>query len=140
MSYFDESKDSENISLEWLAMITGIITVIVTTYLIFGTDWNAYRSANIVLGVAFLIFVTYAFTHSKKLKSSISLSKAKERALFAEIEKSNIKLAETELELREKEFTIDEMRNEAGSMISTIDGLELKIEELEDKVKEALSN
>tara|TARA_B110000977_G_scaffold72362_1_gene98013 strand:- start:5786 stop:6208 length:423 start_codon:yes stop_codon:yes gene_type:complete len=140
MSYFDESKDSENISLEWLAMITGIITVIVTTYLIFGTDWNAYRSTNIVLGVAFLIFVTYAFTHSKKLKSSISLSKAKERALFAEIEKSNIKLAETELELREKEFTIDEMRNEASSMISTIDGLELKIEELEDKVKEALSN
>lgn len=140
MSYFDESKDSENISLEWLAMITGIITVIVTTYLIFGTDWNAYRSTNIVLGVAFLIFVTYAFTHSKKLKSSISLSKAKERALFAEIEKSNIKLAETELELREKEFTIDEMRNEAGSMNSTIDGLELKIEELEDKVKEALSN
>tara|TARA_B110000208_G_C11798508_1_gene440748 strand:- start:5838 stop:6260 length:423 start_codon:yes stop_codon:yes gene_type:complete len=140
MSYFDESKDSENISLEWLAMITGIITVIVTTYLIFGTDWNAYRSTNIVLGVAFLIFVTYAFTHSKKLKSYISLSKAKERALFAEIEKSNIKLAETELELREKEFTIDEMRNEASSMISTIDGLELKIEELEDKVKEALSN
>ncbi|MGY8865831.1 MAG: hypothetical protein ACKVJK_09385 [Methylophagaceae bacterium] len=110
MSYFDESKDSENISLEWLAMITGIITVIVTTYLIFGTDWNAYRSTNIVLGVAFLIFVTYAFTHSKKLKSSISLSKAKERALFAEIEKSNIKLADTELELREKEFTIDEMK------------------------------
>tara|TARA_B110000503_G_C6828353_1_gene281726 strand:- start:146 stop:568 length:423 start_codon:yes stop_codon:yes gene_type:complete len=140
MSYFDESKDSENISLEWLAMITGIITVIVTTYLIFGTDWNAYRSTNIVLGVAFLIFVTYAFTHSKKLKSSISLSKAKERALFAEIEKSKIKLAETELELREKEFTIDEMRNEAVSMNSTIDGLELKIDELEDKVKEALSN
>ena len=140
MSYFDESKDSENISLEWLAMITGIITVIVTTYLIFGTDWNAYKSTNIVLGVAFVIFVTYAFMHSKKLKSSISMSKAKERALFAEIEKSNIKLAETDLELREKEFTIDEMRSEAGSMISTIDGLELKIEELEDKVKEALSN
>ena len=68
------------------------------------------------------------------------MSKAKERALFAEIEKSNIKLAETDLELREKEFTIDEMRSEADSMISTIDGLELKIEELEDKVKEALSS
>ena len=63
MSNFEDSNDTKSISLEWLAMFTGIVTVIVSTYLIFGTEWNAYRVTNVVLGVAFLIFVTYAFTN-----------------------------------------------------------------------------
>ena len=98
MSYLEDSNDSKSISLEWLAMFTGIVTVIVSTYLIFGTEWNAYRVTNVVLGVAFLIFVTYAFTNSKGLKSNLSTTKAKAKALFAELEKTKTQLAETELE------------------------------------------
>jgi len=92
MSYLEDPKEAKNISLEWLAMFTGIVTVIVSTYLIFGTEWNAYRVTNVVLGVAFLIFVTYAFTSSKNLKSSLSTTRSKAKALFVELEKTKTNL------------------------------------------------
>lgn len=139
MSYLEDSKDAKGISLEWLAMFTGIVTVIVSTYLIFGTEWNAYRVTNVVLGVAFLIFVTYAFTNSKNLKSSLTTSKAKAKVLFVELEKTKTQLAETELELREKAHVIDQMKIDVTSMEGTIGNLESKIEELQDQIKEALS-
>ena len=138
MSNFEDSNDTKSISLEWLAMFTGIVTVIVSTYLIFGTDWNAYRVTNVVLGVAFLIFVTYAFTNSKGLKSNLSTTKAKAKALFAELEKTKTQLAETELELREKGHVIDQMKIDVASMEGTIGSLESKIIELEDQIKDAL--
>ena len=139
MSYLEDSNDTKNISLEWLAMFTGIVTVIVSTYLIFGTEWNAYRVTNVVLAIAFLIFVTYAFTNSKNLKSNLSTSKAKAKAIFAELEKTKTQLAETELELREKGHVIDQMKIDVASMEGTIGSLESKITELEDQIKDALS-
>ena len=139
MSYLEDSNDTKNISLEWLAMFTGIVTVIVSTYLIFGTEWNAYRVTNVVLAIAFLIFVTYAFTNSKNLKSNLSTSKAKAKAIFAELEKTKTKLAETELELREKGHVIDQMKIDMASMEGTIGTLELKILELEDQINDTLS-
>ena len=138
MSNFEDSNDTKSISLEWLAMFTGIVTVIVSTYLIFGTEWNAYRVTNVVLGVAFLIFVTYAFTNSKGLKSNLSTTKAKAKALFAELEKTKTHLVETELELREKGHVIDQMKIDVASMEGTIGSLESKIIELEDQIKDAL--
>ena len=138
MSNFEDSNDTKSISLEWLAMFTGIVTVIVSTYLIFGTEWNAYRVTNVVLGVAFLIFVTYAFKNSKGLKSNLSTTKAKAKALFAELEKTKTQLAETELELREKGHVIDQMKIDVASMEGTIGSLESKIIELEDQIKDAL--
>jgi len=138
MSNFEDSNDTKSISLEWLAMFTGIVTVIVSTYLIFGTEWNAYRVTNVVLGVAFLIFVTYAFTNSKGLKSNLSTTKAKAKALFAELEKTKTQLAETELELREKGHVIDQMKIDVASMEGTIGSLESKIIELEVQIKDAL--
>ena len=138
MSNFEDSNDTKSISLEWLAMFTGIVTVIVSTYLIFGTELNAYRVTNVVLGVAFLIFVTYAFTNSKGLKSNLSTTKAKAKALFAELEKTKTQLAETELELREKGHVIDQMKIDVASMEGTIGSLESKIIELEDQIKDAL--
>jgi len=138
MSNFEDSNDTKSISLEWLAMFTGIVTVIVSTYLIFGTEWNAYRVTNVVLVVAFLIFVTYAFTNSKGLKSNLSTTKAKAKALFAELEKTKTQLAETELELREKGHVIDQMKIDVASMEGTIGSLESKIIELEDQIKDAL--
>jgi peptidoglycan hydrolase CwlO-like protein len=139
MSYLEDSNDTKNISLEWLAMFTGIVTVIVSTYLIFGTEWNAYRVTNVVLAIAFLIFVTYAFTNSKNLKSNLSTSKAKAKAIFAELEKTKTQLAETELELREKGHVIDQMKIDMASMEGTIGTLELKILELEDQINDTLS-
>jgi peptidoglycan hydrolase CwlO-like protein len=139
MSYLEDSNDTKNISLEWLAMFTGIVTVIVSTYLIFGTEWNAYRVTNVVLAIAFLIFVTYAFTNSKNLKSNLSTSKAKAKALFAELEKTKTQLAETELEVREKGHIIDQMKIDMASMEGTIGTLELKILELEDQINDTLS-
>ena len=139
MSYLEDSNDTKNISLEWLAMFTGIVTVIVSTYLIFGTEWNAYRVTNLVLAIAFLIFVTYAFTNSKNLKSNLSTSKAKAKAIFAELEKTKTQLAETELELREKGHVIDQMKIDMASMEGTIGTLELKILELEDQINDTLS-
>ena len=139
MSYLEDSNDTKNISLEWLAMFTGIVTVIVSTYLIFGTEWNAYRVTNVVLAIAFLIFVTYAFTNSKNLKSNLSTSKAKAKAIFAELEKTKTQLAETELELREKGHVIDQMKIDMASMEGTIGTLELKILELEDQINHTLS-
>ena len=139
MSYLEDSNDTKNISLEWLAMFTGIVTVIVSTYLIFGTEWNAYRVTNVVLAIAFLIFVTYAFTNSKNLKSNLSTSKAKAKAIFAELEKTKTQLAETELELREKGHVIDQMKIDMASMEGTISTLELKILELEDQINDTLS-
>ena len=139
MSYLEDSNDTKNISLEWLAMFTGIVTVIVSTYLIFGTEWNAYRVTNVVLAIAFLIFVTYAFTNSKNLKSNLSTSKAKAKAIFAELEKTKTQLADTELELREKGHVIDQMKIDMASMEGTIGTLELKILELEDQINHTLS-
>jgi peptidoglycan hydrolase CwlO-like protein len=139
MSYLEDSNNTKNISLEWLAMFTGIVTVIVSTYLIFGTEWNAYRVTNVVLAIAFLIFVTYAFTNSKNLKSNLSTSKAKAKAIFAELEKTKTQLAETELELREKGHVIDQMKIDMASMEGTIGTLELKILELEDQINDTLS-
>ncbi|MEY2969959.1 MAG: hypothetical protein RLZZ599_332 [Bacteroidota bacterium] len=137
MDNFNDYNQKTNVSLEWAAMITGVVTVIVSTYLIFGTEWNAYRVTNVVIGVAFLIFITYAFTNSKNLKATLKVTKAKATYLQDELEKSRSAIAEVELEIREKEHEIDKKNSEIASMESKIGGLEEKIEMLQDQVAEA---
>ena len=78
MSYFN-SKES-NVSLEWAAMFIGVTIVSVSAYLIFGTDWNAYRVANVLMAIAFITFITYSFTNSGALKKELGSQTSSPRA------------------------------------------------------------
>ena len=134
----EDFNQKQNVSLEWAAMITGVVTVIVSTYLIFGTEWNAYRVINVVIGIAFLIFITYSFTSARSLKGTLAVTRAKARYLQEELEKSRSVLGETELALREKEHEVDLMKSNVSSMESNIGELEKNISMLEDKLADAL--
>jgi len=93
MSYF-KSKNA-SVSLEWAAMFIGVVVVSVSAYLIFGTDWNAYRVANVLIGIAFITFITYSFTNASSLKRHLN---DKSQALHEHaLENEKLKTAAAEL-------------------------------------------
>ena len=134
----EDFNQKQSISLEWAAMIAGVVIIIVSTYLILGTEWNAYRVINVVIGVAFLTFITYSFTSTRNLKGTLAATLAKAKYFQEELEKSRSILGETEFALKEKEREVSRLKSNISSMEKSIGELERNIHVLEAKLSEDL--
>lgn len=127
-----ENQKNSNVSLEWAAMFGGVLLIIITGYVIFGTDWNAYSVTNVVLGVAFIIFITYAFTNASNLKSEITEKSSRLYFVEHEFEKAKKLLSEVELELNEKTHDIQRMKGEIAELEHTVASLTVQTENQEN--------
>ena len=97
MSYLNSDKN--NVSLEWAAMLVGVVVIFVTAYVIFGTEWNVYRVVNVLLGVAFIVFITYAYTNASNLKKALKGSESEAHAMSKENESLRSAIGGIELTL-----------------------------------------
>ena len=127
MSYF-KSKNS-SVSLEWAAMFIGVVVVSVSAYLIFGTDWNAYRVANVIIGIAFITFITYSFTNASSLKRDLN---DKSQALHERaLENEKLKTAAAELNLVNEKYKIEVEKLES-TIAQQAENIEQLIEQVSD--------
>ena len=127
MSYF-KSKNS-SVSLEWAAMFIGVVVVSVSAYSIFGTDWNAYRVANVLIGIAFITFITYSFTNASSLKRDLN---DKSQALHERaLENEKLKTAAAELNLVNEKYKIEVEKLES-TIAQQAENIEQLIEQVSD--------
>tara|TARA_B100000768_G_scaffold54637_1_gene53145 strand:+ start:454 stop:864 length:411 start_codon:yes stop_codon:yes gene_type:complete len=122
MSYLKSTKTQ--VSLEWAAMLVGIVVICVSAYLIFGTDWNAYRIANVLIGVSFIVFITYSFANTNVLKQQLSGSDERNAGLTKNLNESNSKneVLETKLELSKLELVkMESLVTELGNTIEDLE-------------------
>ena len=127
MSYF-KSKNS-SVILEWAAMFIGVVVVSVSAYLIFGTDWNAYRVANVLIGIAFITFITYSFTNASSLKRDLN---DKSQALHERaLENEKLKTAAAELNLVNEKYKIEVEKLES-TIAQQAENIEQLIEQVSD--------
>lgn len=134
MSYLNSDKN--NVSLEWAAMLVGVVVICVTAYIIFGTEWNVYRVVNVLLGVAFLIFITYAYVNSNELKSQLKGSELQAGSLVKEIETLRSNLGELELFLEKTKNDNSRLESEKAKLEEEIEILQDKLASSNDETKE----
>lgn len=134
MSYTVNQQKKNSATIEWAAMFIGVFVIVLSTYLIFGTNWNAYMVLNVVLGLGFIVFLTYSFVNSKNLKTDLAFHRRRAQTLHEELEKSLKKLSETELEVKEKALQIEKMRVEVIGLEEKLSGLEHRIAELQSEL------
>jgi regulator of replication initiation timing len=135
MSYL-KSKNS-SVSLEWAAMLIGVVIISVTAYLIFGTDWNAYRVANVLIGIAFITFITYSFTHSGSLKRELR-DKLKESHNLA-LENEKLKTAIAELDLVNEKVKM-EIEKQESTLVQQKEKIEQLLEQVADYQEQSKEN
>jgi len=125
MSYLNSDKN--NVSLEWAAMLVGVVVIFVTAYIIFGTEWNVYRVANVLLGVAFIMFITYAYINANNLKKELKGSQSD--ALAFSKENENLRSTIVDIEL-----TLEKTKNDNSRLESEKVKLEEEMDILKDKL------
>ena len=125
MSYLNSDKN--NVSLEWAAMLIGVVVICVTAYVIFGTEWNVYRVVNVMLGVAFLLFITYAYTNASNLKKALKGSESDALAMSKENESLRSAIGDIEL-------TLEKTKNDNSRLEAEKEKLEEEIDILKDKL------
>ena len=133
------NQQKNSATIEWAAMFMGVFIIVLSTYLIFGTNWNAYMVLNVVLGLGFIIFLTYSFVNSKNLKTDLAFQRRRAHAFHEELEKTLKKLSETELEVKEKVLQIERMRMEVIGLEEKLAVLENRITELQADLGSGLS-
>jgi peptidoglycan hydrolase CwlO-like protein len=133
MSYIVNQQKKNSATIEWAAMFIGVFVIVLSTYLIFGTNWNAYMVLNVVLGLGFIVFLTYSFVNSKNLKTDLAFHR-RAQTLHEELEKSLKRLSETELEVKEKALQIEKMRVEVIGLEEKLSGLKHRIAELQSEL------
>jgi uncharacterized protein HemX len=134
MSYIVNQQKKNSATIEWAAMFIGVFVIVLSTYLIFGTNWNAYMVLNVVLGLGFIVFLTYSFVNSKNLKTDLAFHRRRAQTLHEELEKSLKRLSETELEVKEKALQIEKMRVEVIGLEEKLSGLKHRIAELQSEL------
>jgi len=134
MSYLNSDKN--NVSLEWAAMLVGVVVICVTAYVIFGTEWNVYRVVNVLLGVAFLLFITYAYTNANNLKKELRGSQADAQNLGKEIEGLRTAVGDIELLLEKTKNDNSRLESEKEKLEEEIDILKDKLAALTDTQEE----
>jgi hypothetical protein len=134
MSYIVNQQKKNSATIEWAAMFIGVFVIVLSTYLIFGTNWNAYMVLNVVLGLGFIVFLTYSFVNSKNLKTDLAFHRRRAQTLHEELEKSIKRLSETELEVKEKALQIEKMRVEVIGLEEKLSGLKHRIAELQSEL------
>jgi signal transduction histidine kinase len=137
MSYLSGPEGESKVSLEWAAMLVGVIAIFGSTYLIFGTDWNAYRVTNLILGVSFVVFITYSFLNSKNLSKDLAMYRRKANHLENELEKAQNHQAQAELESKEKALQINNLNSDIEELNVNLNRIE---EALRNCKKENISS
>ncbi|MDA9218136.1 hypothetical protein N9O65_02590 [Schleiferiaceae bacterium] len=135
MSYL-KSKNS-SVSLEWAAMLIGVVVISVTAYLIFGTDWNAYRVANVLIGIAFITFITYSFTHSGSLKRELRDKLKEFHELALENEKLKTAIAELDLVNEKAKTEIEKLESTLAQQTEKIEQLLEQVADYQEQSKES---
>ena len=125
MSYLNSDKN--NISLEWAAMLVGVVVVFTTAYIIFGTEWNVYRVVNVLLGVTFIVFVTYSAVNARNLQNSLRHTSTQLDTL--QKENKNLQSA-----LGDAESDSEKLKIDIINLTAENDRANAKIEILEDKL------
>jgi len=128
MSYLSNQNQKENVTLEWAAMLIGVLVVILTTYLIFGADLNAYQVLNLVLGISFLVFLTYSFIQSRNLKTALNVNRRRSIELHEQLQSTMQELSNAELEIKEQRLEIEHLRSELSDFHSKTSSLEDELE------------
>ena len=120
---YTKSKNS-NVSLEWAAMLIGVTVVSVSAYLIFGTEWNAYRVANVLMAIAFITFITYSYVNSGALKKELRKTAKEVHQRAIENEKLKTTLAELELSIEQANNAIEKLESSLAQRAERIEYLE----------------
>tara|TARA_B110000503_G_scaffold69530_1_gene108368 strand:+ start:109 stop:519 length:411 start_codon:yes stop_codon:yes gene_type:complete len=120
---YTKSKNS-NVSLEWAAMLIGVTVVSVSAYLIFGTEWNAYRVANVLMAIAFITFITYSYVNSGALKKELRKTTKEVHQRAIENEKLKTTLAELELSIEQANNAIEKLESSLAQRAERIEYLE----------------
>ena len=134
MSYL-KSKNS-SVSLEWAAMLIGVVVISVTAYLIFGTEWNAYRVANVLIGIAFITFITYSFTQSASLKRELSDKQKEFHKLALENEKLKTATAERDLVNEKAKAEIEKLELRLAQQTEKTEQLLEQVADYQEQSKE----
>ena len=124
MSYLSNQNQKENVTLEWAAMLVGVLVVMLTTYLIFGADLNAYQVLNLVLGISFLVFLTYSFIQSRNLKTALNVNRRRSIELHEQLQSTMQELSNAELEIKEQRLEIVHLWSQLSAFHSTTSSLE----------------
>lgn len=131
MSYLDSDKN--NISLEWAAMLVGVVVVFTTAYIIFGTEWNVYRVVNVLLGVSFIVFVTYSAVNARNLQNSLRHTSTQLDTLQKENKNLQSALADAESDSEKLKINIINLTAENDRVNAKIEILEDKLSKEESK-------
>ncbi|MDA0899344.1 MAG: hypothetical protein O3A30_08715 [Bacteroidetes bacterium] len=134
MSYL-KSKNS-SVSLEWAAMLIGVVVISVTAYLIFGTEWNAYRVANVLIGIAFITFITYSFTQSASLKRELGDKQKEFHELALENEKLKTATAERDVVNEKAKAEIEKLESRLALQAEKIEQLLEQVADYQEQSKE----
>ena len=134
MSYL-KSKNS-SVSLEWAAMLIGVVVISVTAYLIFGTEWNAYRVANVLIGIAFITFITYSFTQSASLKRELNDKQKEFHKLALENEKLKTATAERDLVNEKAKAEIEKLELRLAQQTEKTEQLLEQVADYQEQSKE----
>lgn len=131
MSYLNSDKN--NISLEWAAMLVGVVVVFTTAYIIFGTEWNVYRVVNVLLGVTFIVFVTYSAVNARNLQNSLRDTSTQLDILQKENKNLQSALADAESDSEKLKINISALTAENDRLNTEIEILEDKLSKEESK-------
>ena len=131
MSYLNSDKN--NISLEWAAMLVGVVVVFTTAYIIFGTEWNVYRVVNVLLGVTFIVFVTYSAVNARNLQNSLRDTSTQLGTLQKENKNLQSALADAESDSEKLKINISTLTAENDHLNTEIEILKDKLSKEESK-------
>lgn len=137
MSYLDNHRQTKSVTLEWAYMIAGVLAVIISTTLLFGSDLAVNQSMNIVMAVALIGYTVYSSSSSKKLQNSLSLRENQAKELHKELEKAAEELSNLRFEMKEKKFQIDNLRREVAEYHDKTEDLQTFINELKAEIDES---
>ena len=134
MSYFSNPGQNQSTTLEWAYMIAGVIVVVLSTTLIFGTSLEVNQSMNIVMAVALIGFAIYSSSSAKKLRNSIYMRENQAHQLQTELQKAADELGNLRFEIKEKRMQIDTLRKELAEYHDKTETLEQVIEDLRAQI------
>jgi peptidoglycan hydrolase CwlO-like protein len=134
MSYINNHNSNTNVTLEWAYMIGGILAVVISTTLIFGSNTEVNQSMNIVMAVALIGFIIYSSSTSKKLKNSISVRENQAAELQSQLQRAAEELGNLRFEIKEKKLQIETLRREISDYHIRTESLQETLAELQEQL------
>ena len=114
-------------------MLVGVVVVFTTAYIIFGTEWNVYRVVNVLLGVTFIVFVTYSAVNARNLQNSLRDTSTQLGTLQKENKNLQSALADAESDSEKLKINISTLTAENDHLSTEIEILKDKLSKEESK-------